>query len=93
MIPTQSSQWTQDQISLNNLLGYDDVFIKFEGFSDGGNNFLVDNLMLNLTTGFEKLNNDLSIEVYPNPITDRLEVHMGTQSLNQKISCRLPFSI
>ena len=70
-VPSGTTQWRNESVSLNTYVGQSGVLIRFKATSDYGNNLYLDNVNitgLNTTTGIYE--NDLvnNIKVYPIPI-------------------------
>lgn len=74
--PTQLSQWRTDSITgLTPWATKDNVRIRFEFFSGGGNNLYLDDLNIHAALGVESLGkDDLGLSVFPNPAQDNLHL-------------------
>lgn len=79
-IPASGNDWCGQgygaaciTLSLNEYLGYDRVRVKFESYSQLGNNLYVDNIMIAPNVGIEEsLMNEISI--WPNPAKDFIQI-------------------
>lgn len=65
--PTNANQWRAETINLNNYLTRPALLVKFEAFSNQGNNLYLDNINLSLTTGLNTVNRALDFSLSPNP--------------------------
>lgn len=84
-VPT-SAQWRSDSVNLSSLAGESEVILLFTTISGYGNNVFVDNVFVGaLNVGIETINNSSSFTVYPNPITDQLNIGYSI-SENNRIS-------
>lgn len=71
-----SGQWlTKTLNSLGSYLGQPNVRFKFEFTTDGGNNLFIDDLNITGPIGLEEAtNNDLQMNVYPNPVQNEINI-------------------
>lgn len=65
--PTNANQWRSESINLNNYLTRSALLVKFEAFSNQGNNLYLDNVNLSLTTGINTVSRALDFSLSPNP--------------------------
>jgi hypothetical protein len=65
--PTNANQWRAESINLNNYLTRPALLVKFEAFSNQGNNLYLDNINMSLTTGLNIVNRALDFSLSPNP--------------------------
>lgn len=66
--PTSQSQWREETVSLASFASQQNVLIRFEAISDEGNNIYIDDINISSPVGIDEINeNNLALEVYPNP--------------------------
>ena len=86
-VPTNPSQWGYKEIAtINSNFHVSDMRIRFEFFSDGGNNFYLDDINLNgISVGLEELtgSNGSLLQVMPNPATSQADVLFNLQHTGQ----------
>ncbi|MGB0430364.1 MAG: M43 family zinc metalloprotease [Bacteroidia bacterium] len=76
-VPNQN-QWTEKTIDLSRFKSYD-LLVKFEFISKNGNNIYIDNIRIGTTeTGINLKNNDLHLNLYPNPANQNQPVILQT---------------
>jgi hypothetical protein len=78
-VPWSNSQWHHKTADLTGAVGNSNVFVKFKGTSNFGNNMFVDNVNVNtnLTTGIENINVSNEFNVYPNPSNGEFNLEMN----------------
>ncbi len=67
------SQWRNDTVNLNSLIGLNPVQLYIENISDNGNNTYIDNINIfeYISVGVDE-NNENKITIYPNPFNHNL---------------------
>jgi PKD repeat protein len=65
--PSSQSQWEEVSVNLSSFAAQDNVLIKFEATSDGGNNLYIDDINLTGPVGVEEVISENDFSVYPNP--------------------------
>ena len=65
--PTAQSQWEEISVNLSSFATQDNVLIKFEATSDGGNNLYIDDINLTGPVGIEEAVSESDFSVFPNP--------------------------
>jgi hypothetical protein len=85
--PATASQWRNESVNLSSVASSNKVFVKFVATSAYGNNLYVDNINL-AAAGVGSLNdNEIStLQVYPNPATDVLNVNFDAKGGNYTIT-------
>jgi len=76
--PTTTSQWRQDNISISNVNGKDNVRFKFQFTGNGvgaGNNIYIDDINItgNLSVA-EEFTNGFDLNIFPNPFNDNTTI-------------------
>jgi hypothetical protein len=66
-VPTSTSEWRHELVSLAAYAGMNDVLVRFRGVSAYGNNLYLDNVNFAGTVGIEENMNVGALSVYPNP--------------------------
>ena len=79
-----AADWTTTEVDLSTYDGQSEVMIKFTGTSNYGNNLYVDDINITWPTGVEKLEEKQSLNVYPNPASDILNISVET--LNERMT-------
>ncbi len=64
-----SSQWRNDAVSLNSLLGQASVMFAFENRSGWAEGIYLDNINITAVVGIEEVNSLQGFTIYPNPAT------------------------
>ncbi len=80
-VPT-ADEWTQNQVSLVQFLGRDNVLIKFEVEAGQGNRFYLDDINVGgrYIDGIEEeMNSNYRIQIYPTPVIDQFSVELNAQ--------------
>ncbi len=69
-IPTDSTQWNEEEIDLSSLLGAGNVVFTFEVYSNKGNNLFIDDFSIAYEGEPYRMNeqNGLGFIIYPNPV-------------------------
>jgi PKD repeat protein len=83
-VPT-ATQWRRELVNLNNYAGQNNLRIRFEMTSRGGNNLYLDDIMVlqDPTVGLAENLQKFEVNVYPNPYEDAAQVdYTLTQSEN-----------
>lgn len=81
--PTNTSEWRHESINLNIYAGQPQVFVRFKGTSDYGNNLYVDNVNFSsFGVGIQENEMLNTISVYPNPITNNAFVEFNLAETN-----------
>ncbi|HNP99291.1 MAG TPA: T9SS type A sorting domain-containing protein, partial [Bacteroidia bacterium] len=75
--PTTAAQWRSELVSLGAFVGNNNLFVKFEGLSNYGNNLYVDNVNVTFSTGITTVTKKVAFELYPNPASDRASVDVN----------------
>lgn len=72
------NQWTSDTVDINAMGGESEVLLKIKATSDFGNNLFLDNIVIYdaNTVGQQEKEGFSSLNVYPNPVTDIVNVDM-----------------
>ena len=65
--PSSQSQWEEISVNLSSFATQDNVLIKFEATSDGGNNIYIDDINLTGPVGVEEVISENDFSVFPNP--------------------------
>jgi len=82
-IPTNESEWKHVDIKLGSVLkSKENVLIRFQFTSGGGNNIFIDNVNIQSLTGIEDIESLQSIRVYPNPVDDVLNIDFSGSDVN-----------
>ena len=88
-IPTTTADWCGQgyggdciNINLNEYLGFSKVRLKFETYSQLGNNLYLDNIVIAPNVSIETTDKDLSVMVQPNPANDHVIIK-NISSVNQ----------
>jgi hypothetical protein len=74
-----SSQWRNDNISLNSLVGQSSVMFAFENRSQWAEPVFIDNINITAVTGIASLNSPGGFSIYPNPATSSFTIE-GTSN-------------
>ncbi len=82
--PTLPSQWRNETVNLSSVASSNKVFVKFVATSAYGNNLYVDNI--NMAASSLSDNEVSTLQVYPNPATDVLNVNFDAKGGNYTIT-------
>lgn len=76
-VPSPTSDWFSDTISLDSFVGFSEVKIRFRCTSGAAQALYLDNINMNFTavSAAEAAENNWSLNVGPNPFTDRLDIN------------------
>ncbi len=76
-----SSHWRTDTVDLSSFAGQSDLIFMFTSISNFGNNLYVDNIRAGvINVGIDKENSSASVNVFPNPTTDILNIQFSSTS-------------
>jgi len=84
--PASSADYRNENVSLVAVAGQSEVFIKFVGTSNYGNNMYIDNINVSSATSVSE-NELTSLSVYPNPAST--EVNVSFEAKNADYSVKL----
>ena len=84
--PASAADWRNETVSLSAFAGQSQVFIKYVGTSDFGNNLYIDNINVSNATNVSE-NELTSLSVYPNPAST--EVNVSFEAKNADYSVKL----
>jgi len=84
--PASAADWRNETVSLSGVAGQSEVFIKFVGTSNYGNNLYIDNINVSSATSVSE-NELTSLSVYPNPAST--EVNVSFEAKNADYSVKL----
>lgn len=76
--PASTADWRQEVVSLNPYISNDNVKIKFQFTSGGGNNIFIDDINISVPTGIEELASEIELNVYPNPMNESTVITFNT---------------
>jgi hypothetical protein len=79
-VPT-STQWRTETINLNDYVGQPNVQIRFEGINGYGNDLYLDNINLSSDTPIGFKENELELNMYPNPSEGLVNFVSNTSNL------------
>jgi PKD repeat protein len=65
-----ASQWRDESVNLSAYAGQTNVRFKFQYIYKGGNNFYLDDINFGTPTSVEDLSRDISLSVFPNPVSN-----------------------
>jgi hypothetical protein len=83
--PASTSDWRNETVSLASVSGQSEVFIKFVGTSNYGNNMYIDNI--NISNSASLSESEISgLNVYPNPATDAVNVSFEAAKTDYSVS-------
>ncbi|MBI3509708.1 MAG: T9SS type A sorting domain-containing protein [Bacteroidetes bacterium] len=83
--PTTTAEWRMETINLNTLGGMSNVWIRFKGTSDAGNNLYLDNINI-APSAIDENHLVTSMNIFPNPANDNSTINFGMkESGNVKI--------
>ena len=72
-----STQWKEEITNLSSLSGLNNVKFKIYFKNNGGNNFWLDDINIDITTSVDELNDVLNYTIYPNPTTESAVVNFS----------------
>lgn len=73
--PTSTSQWREEKVIMNPYISSNNVRIKFQFISGGGNNIFIDDINIAAPSGIEEqTDSPLNLSVYPNPMNETTEI-------------------
>ena len=75
-----ATQWRAETVNMNTYAGQANVLVKFTATSNYGNNLYIDDINISGLTSVTEIDNNLSVSIYPNPVSDNATVSI---SLNQ----------
>ncbi len=84
--PATAADWRTETVSLAAFAGQTEVFVKYVGTSDFGNNMYIDNINISSATSLGE-NELVSLNVYPNPAST--EVNVSFEAKNADYSVKL----
>jgi hypothetical protein len=79
--PASSADYRNENVSLVAVAGQSEVFIKFVGTSNYGNNMYIDNINVSSATSVSE-NELTSLSVYPNPASTEVNVSFEAKNAN-----------
>jgi hypothetical protein len=71
--PSSAADWRRETVSLAAVAGQSEVFVKFVGTSNYGNNIYIDNINISSVANVEESQMS-NISVFPNPATESVNV-------------------
>jgi hypothetical protein len=80
-----AAQWRHEVISTNSYNGQASVIVRFTGHSGFGNNLYVDNVNISSSSSVVDLLNNVSLNIYPNPMKDNATIDI-TLANSDKVS-------
>lgn len=84
--PATAADWRNEIVSLAAFTGQAEVFVKYVGTSNYGNNMYIDNINISSATSLSE-NELVSLNVYPNPAST--EVNVSFEAKNADYSVKL----
>jgi hypothetical protein len=78
-VPT-TTQWRAESVDLDAYRGNNNVLVKFRAVSAYGNNLYVDDINLQYLTGIIEPTASASVDIYPNPASDVVNVNLNLNS-------------
>ncbi len=81
-VPTLSTDWRLETVSLSTYAGQPNVLVRFKGTSAYGNNLYVDNINITQVLGVEESNLVTGVNVYPNPMANYASVDFNLTADN-----------
>lgn len=76
--PGAASEWVQDIVTFGSQFNnHDDVWLRFQGISNYGDNVFVDQVNIEDASGINTLDNVSVISVFPNPANDNVSLELG----------------
>jgi PKD repeat protein len=68
--PASVAEWREETVNLTAFIPDDNVRIKFQFSSGGGNNIFIDDINIEIPTAIEELAETIGLSIYPNPLTE-----------------------
>ena len=84
--PASAADWRNETVSLAAFAGQSEVFVKYVGTSNYGNNMYIDNINIASATSLSE-NEIVGLNVYPNPAST--EVNVSFEASNANYTVRL----
>ena len=81
-MPTVESQWRHESVDLSAYAGLDNVYVRFKGTSDGGNNAFIDNINFTETANISENSNHSGYTITPNPATTHIDILVENELTN-----------
>lgn len=78
-----ATQWRSEVVNLATYDGNPTVLVKFVASSKYGNNMYIDNVNLVSTTGIKAIDNNASIELFPNPASTETTVRINATEASE----------
>ncbi len=82
--PASAADWRNETVSLSAFAGQSQVFIKYVGTSDFGNNLYIDNINISSASGIGE-NELVSLNVYPNPASTLVNVSFEAKNADYAV--------
>jgi hypothetical protein len=82
--PASTSDWRNETVSLATVAGQSEVFIKFVGTSNYGNNMYIDNIDVSSASSIDEIE-IAGLNVYPNPASTEVNVSFEATNANYTI--------
>jgi len=82
--PASAADWRNETVSLSAFAGQTEVFIKYVGTSDFGNNLYIDNINISSASGIGE-NELVSLNVYPNPASTVVNVSFEAKNADYAV--------
>jgi hypothetical protein len=79
--PATAADWRNETVSLAAYAGQSEVFVKYVGTSNYGNNMYIDNINISSATSLSE-NELTSLSVYPNPASTEVNVSFEAKNAN-----------
>lgn len=79
--PATAADWRNETVSLAAFTGQSEVFVKYVGTSNYGNNMYIDNINISSATSLSE-NELTSLSVYPNPASTEVNVSFEAKNAN-----------
>ncbi len=82
--PASAADWRNETVSLAAFVGQSEVFVKYVGTSNYGNNLYIDNINISSATSLSE-NELVSLNVYPNPASTEVNVSFEAKNANYSV--------
>jgi hypothetical protein len=82
--PASAADWRNETVSLATVAGQSEVFIKFVGTSNYGNNMYIDNIDVSSASSIDEIE-IAGLNVYPNPASTEVNVSFEATNANYTI--------
>ncbi len=82
--PASAADWRNETVSLAAFTGQSEVFIKYVGTSNYGNNMYIDNINIASATSLSE-NEIVGLNVYPNPASTEVNVSFEASNANYTV--------